>query len=153
MLRAGGADGDRGAGSRRELDANEQIGHYSCSSGEKHISWPPRQSFLGSKTGRDSLNTTSPAQRAEMVCQEHSPVLTRTSAKPLKVGPTARCMISEAKGKFHRPQIFSDGSGMILTEACRWEEGIGTVSSFRWADPSSLSSSVTLASHLNLPTL
>lgn len=29
MLRAGGADGDRGAGRRSELDANEQISPYS----------------------------------------------------------------------------------------------------------------------------
>lgn len=78
------------------------------------------------------------------ICQEHSPVLTRTSAKPLKVGPTARCLISEAKGKFHLPQIFSDGSGMILTEACSWEAGIGIVSSFRREDTSFLSSSVPL---------
>lgn len=46
-------------GDRRELAEQEQtILHSHVLQGGKHVLWPPRQSFLGSKTGRNPLNTT-----------------------------------------------------------------------------------------------
>lgn len=55
LLREGGGLG----GDRRELAEQEQtILHSHVLQGGKHVLWPPRQSFLGSKTGRNPLNTT-----------------------------------------------------------------------------------------------
>jgi hypothetical protein len=60
-----------------KLVAKEQtIVHSHVLLGGKHVPYILRQSFLDSKTGRNSLNTTSTAQRAEKVCQKDGPVLT-----------------------------------------------------------------------------
>lgn len=45
-------------GDRRELVEREQtILHSRVFLGGKHVLWPPRQPFLGSKTGRNPLNS------------------------------------------------------------------------------------------------
>lgn len=67
----------------------------------------------------------------------------------LKAGPTARRMISEAKGKSRRPQIFSSGFEITVNYAYSWQGATGPVCSFRWGSTSFPSSLVMLGPHLH----